>query len=141
MKIIVENELVFDNVSALIPEAQVHYDSISHVFEYDEIVKIVENLSANSPEFAVALGSIVESLPLNEFIVKHVDSKGQITKTKDRKTRQRLAYQTTGLSKSERRRIARKASKTKRANPSTQIRAKRKTKKALQKRKMYGLDK
>ncbi|AXF40747.1 prohead core protein [Acinetobacter phage KARL-1] len=140
MLIIVENELVFDNVSNLLPEAQERLNGFSTIFEKDEIVKIVENLAKTEPELAVAIGSLVEDVPLNEFMVKHVSAKGELTKTKDRKTRERNAYQTTGLSKSERRRIARKAVKTKKANPSEQIRTQKKIKRARAKRKsMYGL--
>ena len=90
-------------------------------------------------DLAIALGSINEKMALNEFIVKHVSSRGDITRTKDIKTRQRNAYQTTGLSKAKRRQIARKATKTKRSNPSTQVRAERKRKKARAKRKAFGL--
>ncbi|EQA7786684.1 hypothetical protein ACX818_001269 [Acinetobacter baumannii] len=140
MKIIVENELVFDDVSNLLPEAQKRYDDLSKIFEGSELSRVIVNLAKTEPEMAVAIGSIAESMPLNEFMVKHVNSKGELTKTKDRKTRERQAYQTTGLSKSERRRIARKAVKSKKANPSGQIRAQKKTKKARAKRKsMYGL--
>ena len=139
MQILVENELVFDAVSGMLSEAKERLESISGIFENAEIVKIVENLAATEPELAVAMGSLVENMQLNEFMVKHVNSKGAVTKTKDRKTRSKQAYQTTGLPKSERRRIARKAVKTKKANPSGQIQAKKKTKRAMAKRKMLGL--
>lgn len=138
MKILVDKTLGFEVVSGFLGEAQTKLDGLS-IFERDEIVKIVENLAATEPELAVAMGSIVENIQLNEFMVKHVDAKGTVTKTKDRKTRSKLAFQTTGLSKSERRRIARKAVKTKKANPSTQIRASKKKKRAMAKRKMLGL--
>lgn len=139
MRILVENELGFDIVSGMLSEAQSRLDDLNGIFEKQEIVKIVENLAATEPELAVAMGSLVENIQLNEFMVKHVDSKGTVTKTKDRKTRTKQAYQTTGLSKSARRQIARKAVKTKKANPSKQARAKIKTKKAMNKRKMLGL--
>ena len=51
----------------------------------------------------------------------------------------KVASQTTGLTKAKRRQIARKAVKTKRANPSIGIKAQRKTKKAMKKRKALGL--
>lgn len=140
MQIIVENDLCLDSVTALLPEAQNRLDELSAIFESAELTRLVENLAKSEPEMAVAIGSIVENMELNEFMVKHVDSKGNMTRTKDRKTRERQALQTTGLSKSARRAIARKASKTKRANPSGQIKAQKKTKKARLKRKsMYGL--
>lgn len=132
-------ELVIDKVEALLPEAQDRLSKLSNALSKDDINKIVENMIATEPELAVAMGSLNEEMQLNEFIVKHVDSKGTVTRKKDRKTRERNAFQTTGLSKSKRRQIARKATKTKRANPSTQTRALRKRKKALKKRKALGL--
>ena len=90
-------------------------------------------------DLAVALGSINEEMQLDEFIVKHVSSRGEITRTKDRKTRARNAFQTTGLSKAKRRSIARKATKSKRANPSGHARGLRKRKKAMKRREALGL--
>ena len=70
---------------------------------------------------------------------KHVSSRGEVTRTKDRKTRERNAFQTTGLSKAKRRQIARKVVKAKKANPSGQVKGLRKRKKALKRRKALGL--
>ena len=140
MLILPENhELVIDAVEAFLPEAQARFDKLSAALSKDDINKIVENMVTSEPDLAIALGSINESLQLNEFIVKHVSSKGTITRTKDRKTRERNAFQTTGLSKAKRRQIARKAVKSKRANPSAQIRGLRKRKKALKRRQALGL--
>ncbi|ARW57599.1 capsid and scaffold protein [Serratia phage X20] len=133
------HELVIDNVEALIPEAQGRLDVLSKALDKADINKIVENMLSDNADLAIALGSLNEGMQLNEFIVKHVSSRGEITRTKDRKTRQRNAYQTTGLSKAARRQIARKATKTKRANPSITTRAQRKKKKAMAKRKAFGL--
>ncbi|ADJ55515.1 prohead core protein [Escherichia phage Lw1] len=102
-------------------------------------IKIIENLAVDEPHLALAMMSIVEGLSLDEVIVKHVDSRGNVERKKDRKTRERNAYQTTGLTKSQRRQIARRAMKTKRANPSITTRAQRKRKKALRKRAALGL--
>lgn len=88
---------------------------------------------------AIAMCAIHEGITIDESIVKHVNALGVVTRTKDRKTRERLATQTTGLSKSTRRKIARKAAKTKRANPSGQVKSLRKRKKALKKRRQMGL--
>lgn len=104
-----------------------------------DTVKIIENMASEEPELALAMISIVEGLTLDEVMVKHVDSRGNVERLKDRATRQRNAYQTTGLTKSQRRTIARRALKTKRANPSIQTRAQRKRKKALRKRAALGL--
>lgn len=102
-------------------------------------IKIIENLAVDEPHLALAMMSIAEGLSLDEVIVKHVDSRGNVERKKDRKTRERNAYQTTGLTKSQRRQIARRAMKTKRANPSITTRAQRKRKKALRKRAALGL--
>lgn len=110
-------------------------------FDESEISTVINNIVSESNELAIAMISIVESCSIQEAIVKHVNSKGEITRRKDRKTRERQAFQTTGLSKSTRRQIARKAVKTKRVNPSIGRIAQRKTKKALRKRAALGLDK
>lgn len=133
------HELVLENVEALISEAQGQYEALSSALDKDDINKIIENMLETETDLAVALGSINEGMQLNEFIVKHVSSRGEVTRTKDRKTRARNAFQTTGLSKAKRRQIARKATKTKNANPSGQARGLRKRKKALKRRKALGL--
>lgn len=140
MQLIVESTLDFDNVSQLTQEASERLAGLSKIFESAEIVRIVENLAKTEPEMATAMGALHIEIPLNEFMVKHVNAKGELSRTKDAQTRKRQAFQTTGLSQSARRQIARKASKTKRANPSGQIRKEKLTKKAKGKRKsMYGL--
>lgn len=140
MLLLPENfELVIENVEKLIPQAQGNIDSLSEALSKDDINKIVENMMKSEPELAIAMGSINEDLQLNEFIVKRVNSRGEVSRVKDRKTRERQAFQTTGLSKAKRRQIARKATKTKRANPSTQVRGERKRKKAIRKRRALGL--
>jgi hypothetical protein len=133
-------ELTLENVESKLSEAQGRFTSLSVAFDKSDINNLVENMIASGDiESGIALASINEGMQLNEFIVKHVSSKGELTRTKDIKTRQRNAYQTTGLSKAKRRQIARKASKTKRANPSIQVRGERKRKKARAKRKAFGL--
>ncbi|AHY25155.1 head scaffolding protein [Pectobacterium bacteriophage PM2] len=133
-------ELVIESVESLIPEAQGLFANLSKALDKDDINNLVENMFADGDiDQAIALGALNEDMELNEFIVKHVSSRGEITRTKDRKTRQRNAFQTTGLSKAKRRQIARKATKTKRANPSIQVRGERKRKKAIKKRKALGL--
>lgn len=135
-----EYELVTENVDKLIPEAQGRFAELSAALDKADINNLVENMIAGGDiEIGIALGSLNEEMQLDEFIVKHVSSRGELTRTKDRKTRERNAFQTTGLSKAKRRQIARKASKTKRANPSIQVRGERKRKKARAKRKAFGL--
>lgn len=135
----VKSKLVLENINARLDEAKEFLSEVSADLSKAEILSMCENISGVYPEFAVALGCLNEGMPLNEFMVKHVSAAGTITKTKDKKTRQRQAFQTTGLSKSARRRIAMKAAKTKRANPSSQITAKRRKAKAMKKRAMLGL--
>ncbi|AKA62019.1 prohead core protein [Proteus phage vB_PmiM_Pm5461] len=139
--IIVENDfdITMENIEQFSEEASIKFDNIK-ALEKDDINRIIENI-ASSGEYglAICMGSLNENMPLNEYIVKHVSSKGEVTRTKDRKTRERNAFKTTGLSKSKRRQIARRAVKTKRANPSIQTRALRKRKKALKRREALGL--
>lgn len=140
MLILPENfELVIENVESKIQEAQGRIDHLSKAFDKDGINTIVENMMASETELAIAMGSLNEDMQLNEFIVKHVNSRGEVTRLKDRKTRERNAYQTTGLSKSKRRQIARKAVKSKLANPSAVTRGIRKQKKAIKRRQALGL--
>ncbi|WLY86013.1 prohead assembly protein [Escherichia phage 308Ecol101PP] len=132
-------ELVLENVEALIPEAQGRIDVLSSALDIDDINTIIENMLETETDLAVAMASIINEEQLNEFIVKHVSSRGEVTRTKDRKTRERNAFQTTGLSKAKRRQIARKVVKAKKANPSGQVKGLRKRKKALKRRKALGL--
>lgn len=100
---------------------------------------IIDDLIETDAALALTMISVQEGMSLEEVLVKHVDAKGQITRKKDRETRKRLAYQTTGLSKSKRRLIARKAAKTRKANPSIVVRAMRKKKRADKRRAAMGL--
>lgn len=125
-------------VQSRLDEAREFHTKYNEIFEqnYDGLVESILN---DDIDLGVAIKSIQESISLEEAIVKHVDSTGQVTRKKDRKTRSRLAFQTTGISRAKRREIARRAAKTKRANPSIKIKALRKTKRALRKRKALGL--
>ena len=132
-------ELVLENVEALIPEAQGRIDALSSALDIDDINTIIENMLETETDLAVAMASNINEEQLNHFIVKQVSSRGEVTRTKDRKTRERNAFQTTGLSKAKRRQIARKVVKAKKANPSGQVKGMRKRKKALKRRKALGL--
>ena len=134
-----EYEVVLENIEAAIPEAESRFKQLSEALDKADINTIVENMLSIEPEVAIAMGSLDEEMQLNEFIVKHVSSRGEITRTKDRKTRERQAFQTTGLSKAKRRAIARKVVKSKRANPSGTVRGNRKRKKAMKRRQALGL--
>lgn len=105
----------------------------------DNIDQFIDNLIDVDPDLSIAMMSVNENIPISEIIVKRVDSKGNISRIKDRETRKRLAYQTTGLSNAKRRLIARKAAKTRKANPTIVVRAMRKKKRAEKRRKAMGL--
>lgn len=140
MEIILDDgiEVSVSDVEKYISEARTRLDSISD-FEDQEVISIIEKLSVKEPLVSIAMLSLHNNMPINEVIVKQVTSKGEIIRRKDRKTRQRNAYQTTGLTKSTRRQIARKTIRTKKANPATQVRAQRKRRKALRKRDAMGI--
>lgn len=132
------------------------YTEQSKIFSDSEMASIAERmiLSEGERQFGVYLYQIangrtedlfetaeelLENYDLSEVIARHVDSSGEISRRKDRKTRSRQATQTTGLSKSKRRQIARKAAKTKKADKGGQLRAVRKRKRAIRKRDSLGL--
>lgn len=83
--------------------------------------------------------SEAEIKAISEKIVRTVDSKGNVTKKVDRKTRKRKANQNSTLSRSERKRVARKAAKTKKRDKAGQKRAVRKQKKAKKRRAARGI--
>lgn len=133
------------------------YAEQSKIFSDAELVAIAEGmiLSEDERQFGVLLYQVANgrredlfetaeellmNYDLSEAIKRHVDASGEITRRKDRKTRQRQATATTGLSKSKRRQIARRAAKTKRANKGDSLRAQRKRRRAIVKRKTLGLD-
>lgn len=133
------------------------YKEQSKIFSDSELATIAEKmiLSEDEHQFGVYLfqlangrseelfetaEQVLENFEMSEAIGRHIDSSGKITRRKDRKSRERLATQTTGLSKSRRRQIARRAAKTKRADKGGQLRAQRKRKRAITKRQSLGLD-
>jgi len=80
-----------------------------------------------------------ESKELYEQIIKTVDSSGTVTRKISRNIRSRRAALTTGISKSKLKLRARKAARTKKQNPMIGVRALRKRRKALRRRKQMGL--
>ncbi len=80
-----------------------------------------------------------ESMVLYEQIIKTVDSSGTVTRKISRNIRSRRAALTTGISKSKLKLRARKAARTKKQNPMIGVRALRKRRKALRRRKQMGL--
>lgn len=133
------NYIDLDAVEERLSEAQDQYATLIEFLTEAEIGEICSKMVETDEHLAVALGSLVEHMELNEFLVKRVTAKGEVSKIKDRKTRQLRAFQTTGLSKARRREIARKVVKAKNANPSGVRRGVRKQKRAMKKRAAMGL--
>lgn len=134
-----EYEILTQLISECIEPSAPKAKHLLDVFGDDAFV-IAENMIADNAIEALAIISILENeSDLSEVLVKRVNSMGAVTRVHDKKTRERRATQTTGISKSKRRQIARHAVKTKRANPSIQIKAQRKYKKAMRKRQTMGL--
>lgn len=81
---------------------------------------------------------------LSEAIVKKVSMANRkaggslVTRQKDRQTRARRATQTTGLSKSQRRKIARKAARTRKRDKSGQRKANKMRQRSMKKRRSMG---
>ncbi|URC15131.1 prohead core protein [Paraglaciecola Antarctic GD virus 1] len=90
------------------------------------------------PELGLSIDPLLEK-ELEEKLIKKVNPDGSISKVMDKKTRTRKATQTTGLSKSKRRLIAKKAAKTKKKDVGGVKKANRKRKKTVKKRKNLGL--
>lgn len=107
----------------------------------EEIVAYAEQLleSGNLDEY-IAFAHIHGGVPLNEEMVRYVNSSGETGIRKSREVRSKLAYKTTSLSKAKRVETAIKASKTRSSNPSTMTRANRKRRKANRKRSSLGYD-
>lgn len=144
--------------NCIFEEAKKYFSILEEQLDLDEIETIAINLI--NEDNTLELGTVIYQLAngyeldecttdfdqmldndieLEEKFVRRVNSLGQISRIKDRKTRERMATMTTGLSKARRREIARKTRRTKMANPSIGRRALRKRRKALLKRKAFGL--
>lgn len=74
-----------------------------------------------------------------EALVKRVDSKGNVTRTQNRRVRKARATQTTGLSRSALKARGRKAARARRANPGAVRQGLRKRRRALKRRKQMNI--
>mgnify|MGYP001026883560 CR=1 FL=1 len=81
-----------------------------------------------------------EAHDLMEAMVRRVSSTGEVKRTRTRQVRSRRASITTGRSRADLKRSARKAARTRRKNPAIVKRATRKRKKAIRRRKAMGLN-
>lgn len=117
-------------------------EEYSTIAEHDQEVLYFligeDELTPESIAEAFDLGE-EESMALYEQIIKTVDSSGTVTRKISRNIRSRRAALTTGISKSKLKLRARKAARTKKQNPMIGVRALRKRRKALRRRKQMGL--
>lgn len=95
-----------------------------------------EELSELREELGI---DVAEMDGILEATVKRVNSRGQISRTKDRKTRKRQASRTTGLSKTQRKQRARKAARTKKRSPGKLKKAVKKRNRAMKRRRQLSL--
>lgn len=94
-----------------------------------ELLEIQEELDISDDE----MDEIMEATQ------RAVNSSGAVRRVKSRAARSRSAGQTTGLSKTERKRRAIKAARTKKRNPAGLRKAMKKRNKAIKKRKMMNI--
>lgn len=106
----------------------------------EEVKAFKDNIKESSLVEYVALAHVIDGIPLNETMVRYVNSDGGQAMRKSREVRSKMAYKTTSVSKARRREIALKASKTRLANPSKMARAQRKRKRSNRKRVSYGME-
>lgn len=97
--------------------------------------------SSTPEEFEALVDKIFDGhdKDIYESMVKRVSSDGSIRKTRSTTTRKRRATMTTGMSRAELRLRGKKAARTRKRNPSGVRRAIRKRRRAMRKRKQYGL--
>lgn len=138
---IVLNKLVnADNVKNKLEEATLIYKGLSKTLDKDDINKVVENMAkGGDEELAIALGSVNENIQINEYIVSHVTSDGDVSKRQDKKSRAREAASNSTLSLARRRELARRSARTRKANPAKAKEAEEKRQQARKKRTAMGV--
>lgn len=114
-------------------------DFVLESFDDDEILLIVDELGIQLDEDDFESISEEDLAKLNEELRRRVTSRGQVSRVKDRKTRSRRANQTTGISKSQRKKRARKAARTRKRNPGSVRKAIKKRNRALRKRSQMNI--
>ena len=108
---------------------------------YDDVYDMIEE------EYGEDYARMQEELDLSddereaivENIVKRVNSKGQVRRTKSRNVRSRRAVLTTGMSKAKLRLRARKSKLTRKRNPTAVRKGIRKSRKAKRRRSQMGI--
>ena len=117
-------------------------ESYEDLEQYDEVFleEYVQDFEGTLEELAESLEIDVEyAESLCEQLKKRVSATGQVTRVKSRAVRSRRAGLTTGMSKTERQKRARKAAKTRRRNPGMVRKAVKKRRKALRRRSQMGI--
>lgn len=122
-----------------LPRAITIHKNLSESLDKDDINSVVEGMAVWNLELAVALGSINENIQINEFIVKHVTSDGDVSNRQDKKTRAREAATHSKVSLAKRREVARRAARTRRANPAKARESEAKRQEARRRRSDMGV--
>lgn len=114
------------------------------LFEEEEVLLDMECLldldEEEAEEIREELGLTVEEFEdLLESTTRRVSSSGQIKRIPNKKRRTQRARQTTGMSKTERKRRAVRAARTRKRNPGSVRKAVRKRKRAMRKRRSLNI--
>lgn len=135
--IIVEKGVLInpENVAAKLEEAREILKHLKGALDFNDINTIIENMAKTELDKAIALGSLHEDMPINEFIVKKVDSEGEVKDVQDNKT----ASLKSKISLAKRREIARKAARTRKANPAKAKESEEKRQQARSNRRDLGV--
>lgn len=140
MIVLKDNRLVNPElVEKSLQEATDIYKNLSETLDKNDINSVVESMASWNLELAVALGSINENIQINEFIVKHVTSDGDVSNRQDKKSRARQAATHSKVSLAKRREVARRAARTRRANPAKARESEAKRQEARKKRSEMGV--
>lgn len=112
--IVIENGLKVNpaEVEKKLTEAESLLGNVNKVLNKSDINKLIENMSNISGNFelAIAMGSLNENLKVNDYIVKFVVTEDDSNNSTDKKPGNKLSL-------SRRREIARKAARSRMANP------------------------
>lgn len=126
-------------VEKALPEAIKIHKSLSETLDKDDINTVVENMARLELDLAIALGSVNENIQINEYLVKHVTSDGEVSDRQDKKTRARETASKSKVSLAKRREVARRAARTRRANPAKAKESEAKRQEARSKRSAMGV--
>ena len=103
------------------------------LLDESELLELQEEMGYTDEEMDILKNTLEENLR------RRVNSAGKVSKVRSRQVRSRRAVQTTGMSRSQLKRRARRAAITKKRNPAMMRKALKKRRKALRKRKSMGI--